>query len=231
MLYPSLSDVLDVALTSALADVHTSMPGVVVSYDAASRRASVQPLIQRAYFDEDDVRQVERYPVLPSVPVVMPGNSSVGLVWTVKPGDRVLIVFSESSMNQWLAQDSEGDPLDERRHSLSDALAIPGLNPTGDVTDDVGDALVLHGDDVKLGSKDASKRVALNDEVRDGIIGCLSDESVIETIALFPETVAINTPIVGAVEARAGAAALVGIAVNSYFALNPMPGATKVKAE
>ncbi len=231
MLYPSLSDVLDVALEGALADVHTAMPGTIVSYDAGSRRASVQPLIQRAYFDEEGTRQVERLPILPSVPVVMPGNSSVGLVWTIKPGDRVLLVFSEASLNQWLAQDSEGDPLDERRHSLSDGIAIAGLGASGVITEDVGDAFVMHGDDIKLGSKNADKRVALNDEVRDAIMGCLSNESVIESIAMFPETVAINTPIVGAELAREGAAALVGIAVNSYFALNPMPGATKVKAE
>lgn len=227
MLNPSLSDVLDVALEGALADVHTAMPGTIVSYDAGSRRASVQPLLQRAYFDEDGNRQVERYPILPSVPVVMPGNSSVGLVWTVKPGDRVLIVFAEASLNQWLAQDSEGDPLDERRHSLSDGVAIAGLGSSGTITDDVGDALVLHGDDIKLGSKDADKQAAHVPGVVDGLISVLSDPSVVGALKTLMDAIAAFAPPL----AIAVLSDALRLTMETHFATTPMPGADKVQVE
>ena len=43
------------------------------------------------------------------------------------PGDTVLLVFSERSIDKWAQQGGEVDPLDSRLHHLSDPVALPGL--------------------------------------------------------------------------------------------------------
>lgn len=59
----------------------------------------------------------------PSVP------SGASLVLPVAKGDTGLLIFCDSSLDVWLARGGLVDPLDDRHHSLSDAVFIPGLRP------------------------------------------------------------------------------------------------------
>jgi hypothetical protein len=118
---PSFPDAIETAITQGAAEgVYVSMPGRVERYDRAKQRAQVQPLIKRARIDESDERQVERLPVVPNVPIAFPG------VFHVEPGDIVWLVFSDFSTDRWLAGGGgEVDPGDDRRHSISNAVAFP----------------------------------------------------------------------------------------------------------
>jgi hypothetical protein len=124
---PELADVLRAALAADRADIHVLMPGRVTAYDAARRRASVQPLIRRGRVDEAGERQAELLPIVNEVPVVFPGSGGDRIKFPVRPGDTVLLLFAESSLDLWLARGGEVDPGDDRRFSLSDGIAIPGL--------------------------------------------------------------------------------------------------------
>jgi hypothetical protein len=99
----------------------------VTSYDAGKRRASVQPLIRRGYLDEAGKRQTELLPIVNNVPVVFLGSGGARIKFPVRPGDTVLLLFAEASLDLWLAKGGEVDPGDDRRFSLSDGIAIPGL--------------------------------------------------------------------------------------------------------
>lgn len=120
----TLSELLRAAGESIRADIHTAMPGRVESYDHTQQRASVKPLIKKAY--RDGVEQ--SLPVIDRVPVVFPRAGGASLTFPVKPGDGVLLVFAERSMEQWLGRGGEQAPGDPRKHDLTDAIAIPGLN-------------------------------------------------------------------------------------------------------
>ena len=124
---PTFAEVLRTAMDSHTADLHVAMPGRVESYDSTNQSVSVQPLIRRGYTGEDGERAVESLPVITGVPVVFPGTGGVSITWPVAAGDTVLLVFSESSIDKWLSRGGEVDPLDDRKHTLSDAIAIPGL--------------------------------------------------------------------------------------------------------
>lgn len=107
-----------------ISQIHTAIPGTVVSYDSGSGRASVQPF--GAYKTEDG-RSFD-FPIIHNVPVCFPCGSggAVGVTFPIKAGDRGIVIFSESQMDDFL---SGGDSEDPRKFALSDAMFVPGLYP------------------------------------------------------------------------------------------------------
>lgn len=139
---PSLATLLTNAISSRLLDVHTALPAKVERYDATKQLVDVKPLVKAYQLGEDDVAQASALPVICNVPMVFPGAGGFRLTFPVQVGDTVLLLFGESSLDVW--QESSGgrdvDPMDHRRHNLSDAIAIPGLHTnaapwTGAATD------------------------------------------------------------------------------------------------
>jgi len=61
------------------------------------------------------------------VPVIFPcGNDGKsGMTFPIKAGDGGLIIFAESQLTDFLT--GSGDSEDTRRHSLNDAIFLPGL--------------------------------------------------------------------------------------------------------
>lgn len=103
-------------------NIHTAMPGRVVSYDASSGRADVQPVGQHKLADGRGLP----YPTIHRVPVIFPTGlgGTAGLTFPLSKGDGCLLVFAESQLDDFL---SGGDSSNERRHDLNDAICIPGL--------------------------------------------------------------------------------------------------------
>ena len=162
----SLVDTLDAFIQRRLAQVNVSIPGRVQSYNASQQSATVQPLIQEAYIKEDGTRGVRDLPIIQAVPVAFPGAGSYGFTFPLTKGDTVMLLFSQASIDKWRKQGGKVDPLDDSRHDLSDAIAIPGLRSFSEATDQVADAAVLYGPEVRLGSKDASELIALKSDVQ-----------------------------------------------------------------
>jgi hypothetical protein len=152
----AISDLID----SRIREVMTAIPGRVTAYNSELQAADVQPLVQRAYLDESGIRQVEDLPVIPRVPVQFQGSGSVRMTFPIAKGDTVLLVFAQSSLDKWESSGLKVDPLDDRHHDLSDAIAIPGLLSFADATDQVHSTdLVLAAPGIRLGSKDAADPV------------------------------------------------------------------------
>lgn len=128
---PTLATVLDRAFTARAQGMRVALPGLVQTYDPTTQTCSVQPLVQDGVYDETGTRTAERLPVVASVPVCFPGSGAFSITWPVKPGDTVLLVFSSSSIDRWMALGGEVDPIDDRRHHITDAVAIVGLRDLG----------------------------------------------------------------------------------------------------
>ena len=62
----TLQDLLSRFRESLTADLHTSLPGKIVRYDATTQKADVQPLIKERYTDESGVMQSRDLPVIPA---------------------------------------------------------------------------------------------------------------------------------------------------------------------
>jgi len=110
-------------MNDRLRQVNVALPGRIERYVASTRQADVLPLITEKYADGE----VVTLPVLTNVPVVMPATQAGRLTLPVAPGDTVLVVFSQRSLDNWLSEGGKVNAGDIRMHSMSDAMAIPGL--------------------------------------------------------------------------------------------------------
>jgi hypothetical protein len=128
MTTPTLSEVLTDYVAQGLGDLLIALPGTVVIYDPATRQATVKVSVQLKSQDpnaetEDAFRDL---PQIGGVPVVFPGGGGYSVLFPITPGDNVLLIVCSSAIEEWL---SLGTTLQSsnRRHSLSDCVAIPGL--------------------------------------------------------------------------------------------------------
>lgn len=104
------------------------LPGRIHAYDEATRKASVELLIDEVTYGEDAERKLEAYPIINEVPVLFPGSAGVRISWPISVGDTVMVVFAARSIDRWAqVGGTHVDPGDERDHDLNDAAVIPGL--------------------------------------------------------------------------------------------------------
>lgn len=150
----TLNEVLRAWFDAFGAGLRVSMPGRVESYDAAKRRASVQPLLRAAVVDSDGLRTVEALPLCQSVPVLFVGGGGGALTFPVRKGDVCELFFADESLDRWKSKGGEVDPGEVRPHDLSNAIAIVGLQDFASVT-------AAHGANVALLGPDASGGVHL----------------------------------------------------------------------
>jgi hypothetical protein len=140
---------------SLMLNVHTVLPGVVVSFDPSIPTAKVQPALQRVFSVTGE--PVDLPPCL-DVPVVFPGSGDFWLTVDLKPGSYVLLAFSERSIENWKEQGGVLDPEINRTFNLSDAFAIAGVLPVAEkLTADV------ESDCISLRKKDNSVHVKVED--------------------------------------------------------------------
>lgn len=125
---PTLAEVIRGAIESRLLDVHTSIPGKVVTYDPTTQTADVQPAVRRALSLEDGVEH-EDLPIIPNVPVGWMRGGGFSFQFPLVPGDHVWLVFSEAATGAWRESGDLSDPVDHARHDLSYPIALPMCAP------------------------------------------------------------------------------------------------------
>lgn len=130
----TFEEVVQTAIDSTMLETHTALPGVVQSFDATTQLADVQVTIRRTLAGEP-----VNLPLLASVPVRFLRCGSFTITLPLVQGDHVLLIFSERSIDTWLTSGEISSPADVRRHSLSDAFAIPMMYPQTDVISDFDD--------------------------------------------------------------------------------------------
>lgn len=107
-------------------NIHTALPGKIVSYDPIKCIAKVKP-IGRFLTPEDELMD---YPIVTEVPVMFPFCSKVdtGIFFPVKPGDFCLLIISETELDEWRTNAISDATL---RFDLTSGIAIPGLLKRG----------------------------------------------------------------------------------------------------
>lgn len=163
-----LDELIKRAVRKAMRETRVSMPARIVSYDAGLRRAQVQILQSERTEDGEIIRQ----PVVTDVPVFMPIGGGASITTPIAGGDTGIVVFADQDIGGWISDDDTSAPDSGRRHSLNDAMFIPGdgrsaadadnviitfggatikITPGGDVDIDApGDVSISSGGDVKI---------------------------------------------------------------------------------
>lgn len=179
---PSFNDVLRDMIDSRIAEVHVAMPARVESYDPATQKASVAPLLKKK------LRNGKEFSlgVIDGVPVIMPRSAAGSLTFPIASGDTVLLVFVERAMDTWLSLGGEQVPGDPRKFDLSDAVAIPGLYPFNAPGTGTDDAVQLECNDSAKLVLSKSGKVALGAgavEVLDILSQALQAISIATTVS------------------------------------------------
>lgn len=213
---PDLAEVIRRAVERGTARIHTSIPGRVLSYDAGSQTATVQPVIRSRFRDADGEILTYLPPQIANVPVAFPSGGGCSITWPLNSGDPVLLVFAERSTDEWRSRKgNDHEPTDPRRFDLSDAIAIPGVrSPADPLPSDATHATdaVIRGS-LRLGSANASDFVALANEVRSALVALKN---------------AIDTAVVAPGDGGAALKANIGLKLADW---PPNVGASKVRAE
>lgn len=126
----TMTDAIRQAILYQLNNVHTALPGAIVSYDYTTQKATVQPLLNKYWTDGT----FSPLPELPNVPIIFPRAGGASLTFPVVEGDTCLLLFTERSIDQWLYSGGQVSTADSRKFDLSDAVAIMGLTPFSDTS-------------------------------------------------------------------------------------------------
>lgn len=113
-------------INTMLAQVHTCVPGEIVSFDGSTCQATVLPAMKI----KTPKGEMKDYPQITGVPVVFPQSSAQGatIAYPVKAGDGCLILFAEQALDQFLYDRDTGTDL---KFDLSNAVAIVGIFAKG----------------------------------------------------------------------------------------------------
>ena len=117
-----LQNALQALKREILSSLHVAMPGIIESYDSASRTASVQPALRR----RTRTGEILTAPPLHQVPVFIPSPD-----FTVSPGAHCLLIFADFCIDGWVKCGQPVLPPSPRQHDLSDAFALVGFYPAG----------------------------------------------------------------------------------------------------
>ena len=136
--YNRLSQALDFHFGQSIKNVHTALPGIVSSYDRATKRAVVQPALN---IRATSGQMIARAPVV-DVPVIFPAGGSFIIQFPLTAGDAVMLIVSERGLDQFKQGFVVSNPPARVCMRESDAVAIPGFGESTNQPAD-NDALTI----------------------------------------------------------------------------------------
>lgn len=163
---PTLAQVIKDAIENRLIDVHTSMPGTIISYDKTTKSASVQPNLKKKYL----TGRVTDLPIINKVPVHHVRGGKAMIKMPVAAGDPCTLFFAERSIDIWKSQGGQVDPKDTRKHDLSDAYCIVGIAALNDTIPGEDSDMVLINDKSKVVLKASGKASVTNTQTGDELV-------------------------------------------------------------
>jgi hypothetical protein len=114
---------MEFAIKKQLQATDGQLPAVVVSYDRASNRATVQPLISRLTTAGEPVERA----TIASVPVLALGGGGFAVTFPLEPGDRGWIEASDRDISLFMQSDEMARPNTLRMHEFSDGRFVPDM--------------------------------------------------------------------------------------------------------
>ena len=105
--------------------IRCCIPAVVQSYNPSNNTIECQPTIRERIIKENNEIQYINLPLLINVPVVFPSSINCAVKFPINRGDEVLVLFSDLSIDNFWEKGGVQNPIEQRRHDLSDGMAIP----------------------------------------------------------------------------------------------------------
>lgn len=112
-------------INEALFRTRCCIPCIIQSYNSEQNTVECQPAIRERIINEDGTIQYMNLPLLINVPVAFPGSKSFIYKFVLEKNDECLVLFSDLSIDNFWEKSSLQNPVEVRRHDLSDGIAIP----------------------------------------------------------------------------------------------------------
>ncbi|MTC94047.1 baseplate protein [Providencia stuartii] len=142
MKQPTLLDVMNQYAQNQRYDIHTALPGKLLSCNGHS--ATVELMISHVTKEG----KVIALPPLVDVPVRFYRGGGFCVTVPVREGDEGLVIFAERCIDGWYVSGKQSQPLDHRFHDLSDAFFLPqGSSQPNKIPNYSSDSLSLQTDD------------------------------------------------------------------------------------
>lgn len=151
----NIEQLLETAIDSALVDLHTCLPGSIISFDSVAQTVHAQVQIRRVHVDKNGIESTVAVPVLVDVPILFPKCAGFSITLPVKPGDNCLIFFSERDIDNWHNSGSLSNPRTRRKFDFSDGFCFPGVSTTNNRVSN------YNSDDLEIRNDDSSAKIVL----------------------------------------------------------------------
>ncbi len=188
---PTLASALELLKKNILLSLNCHAIATVQSFDPDAQTISATINYSQTYFTQTNVGKLEEktqeYPILVDVPVISLCGGSSYLSFPIEKGDQALILFNDRDIDNYVKGAFSGAPATSRLHSMSDGIAIVGLNKIS--TFDETHAKIQWGDNGPEVGVSETKVLVKN------TIGTLNDllqELVNEVKTLVAQTAAIT---------------------------------------
>lgn len=114
--------------------IRVASPAVISEVDYEKQTLKAQITI-REYINGKYIE----IPELLDVPFFILGGGDYSITMPIKKGDECLIVFGDSCIDSWWQNGDIQNPIDSRRHDLSDGFAIVGFKSQKNKLEDYSD--------------------------------------------------------------------------------------------
>ena len=121
---PRLPDIFTMFEEKLRQTFHCFKIGVIQSYDAAKRTVQVQVVFRRQMWDDT----ITDFPVLYDCPVLTLQGGGIGAAFPIAAGDECVLLFADNDIDAWYQNGGLSVPNSNRRHDISDPVALVGLN-------------------------------------------------------------------------------------------------------
>lgn len=112
-------------INEAMFRTRCCIPCIIQSYNSANNTVECQPAVRERIINEDGTIRYVQLPLLINVPVVFPGSANFDIKFPLSKNDECLVFFSDLSIDNFWQKGSVQNPVEVRRHDLSDGMAIP----------------------------------------------------------------------------------------------------------
>lgn len=143
----TMAGMLRTVLKKTLQKTDDMLPAKVISYDRATNRAQVQPIMMIVTTDNELISR----PAVASIPVYEAGAGGWFTSYPINAGDLGWIKANDRDISLFLQSGSEAEPNTERLHSFEDAVFIP----------DSMRRFAIAGDDMVIGNEDGSVQITM----------------------------------------------------------------------
>ena len=140
--------------------------GQVVKFDSDKQTVDVKPVVTEPTYKPDGSVENMAWPQINNIPLCNIGFDTWFVTMPVAVGSNVLVVCSDLGIEQWFKRGQSMNNTNEARHSLNNAIAIAGVNPSTksisnffmggpeirDKTGNISLQISSNGFDLKIGS-------------------------------------------------------------------------------